>query len=718
MKTTLFSFSLATLLTAVLWDVLLVSNSVSQTVSGLTPTSSRPNIILINLDDADRQMFELSYSGILFPNIMKIASDGVRFKNFHVTTPLCGPSRACLYRGQYAHNTGIKVNIPRVPESHNFDGGFQYYRSQGYFENDLSTWMKGAGYRTMMVGKFLHSDFQPYVPRGWDDFYFYLGGLYFGTYRFTNRTLPQGKTDRIGEGEYRTTAETQDAVRLMQEHVARNSSQPFFLNLNPLGPHKQQSGASSMIPKHYESWWTAAQQTYSAAYDEVNFSDKRGHFRPLKRLTAEGHFLMREHYRERLLATRAVDDMVARVRQTLTELGIANNTYIFVTSDNGFSLGHHRSTGKGTPTDRSSHVPLFVLGPDVQPGQVSDQLLGHIDLAPTIVELAGGITPSFVDGRSFANVIKHRGSDVLPPIRDALLIENWANQFQFGTESSAASTSLRYANSVYTEWSNGDRDFYDLVDDPQQLKNGYDALAPNEKLFLELTLRTMRNPQNAPQARFSNPIALQQVLPKNAILGGMAEDSIGVHQVRLAIRDLSTNCFWDGQKWQTGFLQVSAELKNPGGQITEWYYPQMPTGANLPAGKVVCWAWATDSRFRYSAPAVARFEFDRSGPELSLISPQAGQRFALDAFIFGTVSDQVGVNEVRVQLRDLNTNLFWNGNVQVFQSSIFDNVVRPRRVNQWEMLVPLPQGSYDVRALAVDTSGNLSAPVGANFFVD
>ena len=70
----------------------------------------KPNIILINLDDADSELFELHYSDVLFPNIMNVARQGLAFRNCHVTTPICGPSRACLYRGQYAHNTGIRVN--------------------------------------------------------------------------------------------------------------------------------------------------------------------------------------------------------------------------------------------------------------------------------------------------------------------------------------------------------------------------------------------------------------------------------------------------------------------------------------------------------------------------------------------------------------------------------------------------------------------------------
>ena len=110
--------------------------------------AQKPNIILINLDDADTEMFTVRNSHVLYRNITDVANSGITFTNLHATTPFCGPSRACLYRAQYAHNTGIKINDPTIPSSHGMDGGMAYYDEQGYFENDLGTWMQDAGYRT------------------------------------------------------------------------------------------------------------------------------------------------------------------------------------------------------------------------------------------------------------------------------------------------------------------------------------------------------------------------------------------------------------------------------------------------------------------------------------------------------------------------------------------------------------------------------------------
>ena len=425
--------------------------------------SAKPNIIVINLDDADSELFELSFSDVIFPNIMSVAREGISFNNLHVTTPLCGPSRACFYRAQYAHNTGVRCNNPDHRFSHNLTGGFNFYREKGFFENDLSTWMKDAGYRTMLVGKYLHDGFvDPIVPPGWDDFYVSLGAVYYGTFQFTNDTNASGSFRQQDDTVYRTTAEADDCVRLIQEHADRGSGQPFFLHVNPYGPHSAASFGDEMIDRNMSQWWQRARLPFSPAINERDTSDKRGLFAQLPLFSDNVINFINSHYRERLLATRSVDDMLGRIQRQLTQSGLEDSTYIFFTSDNGFLLGHHRAFAKGLPMDRSSRVPLFVKGPGVPAGRQGNQLLGHIDIAPTIVELAGGQVPDFVDGRSFANLLDLDGLTSSPNFRSTLLIENWISTNQFGTIEYTASTSLRTSDTIYTEWSIGGREFFDL----------------------------------------------------------------------------------------------------------------------------------------------------------------------------------------------------------------------------------------------------------------
>jgi arylsulfatase A-like enzyme len=678
---------------------------------------SKPNIILINLDDADSEMFELSFADQLYPNIMAVANSGISFTNLHVTTPFCGPSRACLYRGQYAHNTGICVNEPGVKDSHNFNGGFKYYREQGYFDDDLSIWMKNAGYRTMLVGKFLHHDFEPFVPPGWDDFHSYLGARYYGTWRFSNEHSAAGAGDHLAEGIYRTTAEADDAVKLLQAHAARDNQQPFFLNINPIGPHHADPNFPEMVEVHKRSWWTEMIQPYSPAFDEFDMTDKRGHFRGLPPISNVWRLFTHLHYRDRALATRSCDDMVGKIRETLANLGLDENTFIFITSDNGFSNGHHRTFGKGTPIDRCTRVPCFVMGPGVPAGRTADQLIAHIDLAPTFVALAKGTTPDFVDGRSFVHLLSPNGIDNFPAFKQALLVENWSTLTEFDTRSFGASTTLRMADSVYTEWANGDKDFFDLKSDPQQINNTFDELAPWHQDFFAWWLRLLKNPNQQSKARFSNPYLRDQTIAKGTSLRGLAEDSLGIKRVFLAISDVSTNRYWNGTAWQDSFTQVNTELENPNGQITFWNYSAMPSGADAVSGQVAAWAWAFDEDFHLTPPTLALFKFDESPPELHLNSPTSGQRFSGPAFFQGTATDNLEVKEIRITIRDQNTNYYWNnGEFQIAEAHL---VTQPDKYHDWGLMLSLPTGAYNLTVDAVDESGNASpAEPDRSFFVE
>ena len=93
----------------------------------------KPNIVLINLDDADAELLSDETLSIRFPNLEALANKGLRFTNTHSTSPLCGPSRACLLRGQYAHNTNIFINEPNADVANGMPGGMRLYREQGFY---------------------------------------------------------------------------------------------------------------------------------------------------------------------------------------------------------------------------------------------------------------------------------------------------------------------------------------------------------------------------------------------------------------------------------------------------------------------------------------------------------------------------------------------------------------------------------------------------------
>ena len=184
-----------------------------------------------NIDDADYDLIGDPALDAYFPNIrVHLRDAGVRLTNLHVTTPLCGPSRVSLLRGQYAHNTGVLANSAES----GYPGGFGVSYDNGYSSDDLSIWMQRSGYTTMLVGKYLHKDFPDasgggtYVPPGWDEFYATLGGRYYDFLQLINgRRVRRASNYPAG---FRTDIERNQALALLREHT---DDGPMFIDGRP-----------------------------------------------------------------------------------------------------------------------------------------------------------------------------------------------------------------------------------------------------------------------------------------------------------------------------------------------------------------------------------------------------------------------------------------------------------------------------------------------------
>lgn len=687
------------------WIVIAVTVCVSfgglVQAKALDPNDSvaKPNIILINLDDADAEMFSDETLALRFPNLHQLAGRGVKFSNAHATTPLCGPSRACLLRAQYAHHCGICVNEPDVPAAYGFDGGMRSYLDRGYASDDLSTWMQDAGYHTMHVGKFLHHQTVFTIPEGWDDFYSSVGGRYFETYRITNRGGNGPVSETIPPGVYRTTAEAADSIRLIQRRVEAADGKPFFLFLNPFGPHRQQANTGEMFESKYASLWPNATIPPSLAYDEDDHTDLRGPLKNAPQLNEAGHAYLATHYRERLLAMRSVDDMVGSILDQLEEQNLIDNTYVFVTSDNGFALGHHRAIAKGMHVDRATNVPLLVAGPGVSPG-TSDHLLAHIDIGPTIVQLAGGTTPSFADGVSFARLIAEPDSD--RPVRDSVLIENFETRTMLGSFYEFASTGLRTKDGVYVEWATGGREYFDLTNDPEQIYNIHARLPLTTRQSLANTLRRSKNWTPA-EASFRRPYYDLDELEYPFALEGIAQTTVATRTVRLAIRDLTNGRYWDGEEWVSGFKQVTAKLGQTNGMLTSWKVP-LDFGDQKPAGLMKAWVWGLDWSSNYQTPDTVVFRLGTTETEVSLVSPVFAQRFDGTAALSGTAigGDDRPLDEVQLRIRDIDSGKFWNGSTLVSRTAF---LLVDRTSTTWSYSSELPSGTYRVSVNGLDEDG-------------
>jgi arylsulfatase A-like enzyme len=429
--------------------------------------SERPNFIIINTDDLDAKSVEL------LPKIKALLTDhGTTFANNFVTYSLCCPSRSSLLRGQYPHNHQIFSNF--YPE-----GGFQKFHEIGNEQSTIATWLKSAGYRTMLAGKYLNGYpgkqlTSAYVPPGWDEWYALIGHHYaYYNYQLSENGRAVTYGDKLKDYETDVlAAKTIDFIG----RAGQNRNQPFFIYLAPSAPHLPATPAlkyASAFPN------TTAPRPESFNADEKG---KPAWMRHKKPLTPEEIGEIDQMYRKRLQSMLSVDDMVAEIVQELEKHGRLHNTYVFFTSDNGFHLGEHRlREGKSTAYEEDIRVPLIVRGPGVAAHKVVSDMSLNIDLAPTLAELAGVAIPDFVDGRSLK-----------PLLHGAPLVAPWRHDFfvQYRTKSHRnlpTFDGLRSTEYLYVEYATGEKELYDVREDPLEMHNLARTSSP--ALLAELSKR-------------------------------------------------------------------------------------------------------------------------------------------------------------------------------------------------------------------------------------
>ena len=178
---------------------------------------------------------------------------------------------------------------------------------------------------------------------------------------------------------------------------------------------------------------------------------------------------MRAHNRERLESLQAVDEMVANLVDTLKAQGKMRNTYIFFTSDNGYHIGQHRlGMSKRTAYEEDIKVPLMVRGPGVPAGRALNHQVLNNDLAPTFARLAGVTPPAFVDGKSMVPLLDS-STPTVSNWRKGILTENWQTNAVGGTSDAPTYKALRTKGFSWVRYVNGERELYDMRNDPYQL---------------------------------------------------------------------------------------------------------------------------------------------------------------------------------------------------------------------------------------------------------
>ncbi len=419
-------------------------------------TATRPNFVFVMTDDLDERSVR-DLPGVR--NLM--GSNGATFNNAYVTYSLCCPSRATVLRGQYPHNHGILDNSPPL-------GGEAKFRSLGRDRSTVATWLNDAGYQTKYVGKYMNGYDGRYVPPGWDEWFVLKVANDVVNDNGRNFTLTGNSTDRFAD-------ETSDFIRRSSASPA-----PFFALVGTKAPHTPPEVAT----RHQDAFATTPLPR-PPNFNEPDVSDKPAWVQSYAPRSQTAIADMEQEYRGRLRSMLAVEDLLRQTVDTLRETGELQNTYIVLTSDNGFHFANHRlPVGKRTPYEEDTGIPLIVRGPGVPAGAVRDQFVLNNDFAPTIADLAGAPTPAFVDGRSFAPLLT--GS---PPSswRTAFLNENWYPE-SGGSLPVPTHKSVHTQRYMFTDYdASNEHELYDLVADPYQLESA--PRAGNDQLYSELQAR-------------------------------------------------------------------------------------------------------------------------------------------------------------------------------------------------------------------------------------
>lgn len=491
--------------------------------------SQRPSFVVIQVDDGTLDQLYATFSpgGIPIPamsnTLALIAGRGITFNRYYVPYPLCCPARVSVLTGRYAHNHNVRGNVPP-------NGGFTGFKARQAYSHNLAPWLQAAGYRTIHIGKFLNGyGDEPFdegkdVPPGWNAWHSVLRAdthHYFYGYTLNDNGVLDGPFGDPGSWETREYGERDDPGcpnaalngkpclyqtdifnRIAWEEISGTPpDQPFYLQLDYTSPHGdfRRPAGPEPAPRHYNLFAGAPYpHGRSQGFNEGNANDKPHFIRQAPYLSFSEIHTYRVYYQKALESLRSIDDGVKLVHDTLGSLGRLRNTYIVFTSDNGFFFGEHRLTGgKFLAYEPATHLPLLIRGPGIKPGSSTGELVANIDLAPTILELAGAQADKSIDGRSLVPFMRDPDLRTRRPILFESFVETndvEANG-QPGAQPAepepvpAARTSasddasasivappkdyigIRLGPYKYIEWPSGEKELYDINKDPYELNN-------------------------------------------------------------------------------------------------------------------------------------------------------------------------------------------------------------------------------------------------------
>ncbi|TWU29314.1 sulfatase family protein [Bythopirellula polymerisocia] len=463
----------------------------------------RPNILFIFTDDHATQALSAYGSKLIeTPNLDRIADGGMRFDRCYVTNSICGPSRACILTGKYSHKNG-------------------YYNNDEEFDGTQRTFPKllqQAGYQTALIGKW-HLG-RKSMPTGFDYWHILEHQGYYYQPKFVT---PWGQVQYLG---YTTDLLTEQTLAWLKQ--GRDPEKPFMLMMQHKAPHRPWDPAPDRLTDNtdhvypepdnlfddYENRSSAAARAEMRIAEDNQMSiggpdlkawDREDLNNPNNTRARDWFYGKMTHdqltawkaaYREKnkayydgdlagkdlvrwkyqrflqdyLSCVASVDDSVGKVLDYLDEAGLADNTVVIYSSDQGFFLGEHGWFDKRFMYEESLRAPLLVRWPGVtKPGSVEKRIVSNLDFAETFLDLANAEIPADMQGASLEPLLRET-----PPA-------DWRDSFYYHYYEGADGghkvcehygvTNGRYK--LINFYKLGEWELFDLENDPQEMHSVY-----------------------------------------------------------------------------------------------------------------------------------------------------------------------------------------------------------------------------------------------------
>jgi len=435
-----------------------------------TGAGRRPNIVFVLTDDLSMDL--LRY----MPAVRGLESRGMTFDDYFVSDSLCCPSRASIFTGNFPHDTHVFTNSGP-------NGGMGAWIGHQDQLHTFNVALEDAGYRTAMMGKYINGYLEgagrspvpdDYVPPGWNEWD--VAG--WGYPEFDYQMNIDGTVHSFGHRprDYLTSVLARRGVRFIDR--AAHSTKPFFLELATFSPHYPYTPAPQDAHK-----FKGLQAPRPPSFDTLptNPPSWLANHPPL---SARQIDQINRAFRRRVQAVQSVDRMITAIEAALRRDHLTGNTYVVFSSDNGLHTGEYRMMpGKLTAFDTDIHVPLVIAGPGVPADSTTDAMTENVDLADTFAAMGG--TSMSTDGHSLVPLL-----DGQAPFdwRSAILVEHHhpmpsvddpdeQNDVSGNPPSYEAMRTRRF---LYVEYIDGEREFYDLQNDPYELHNLAGSLPPAE----------------------------------------------------------------------------------------------------------------------------------------------------------------------------------------------------------------------------------------------